>query len=76
MVALVDESTGIFTAHTKEEMIGIEASTVLDESVLNRAYQGFTEYDNKDAYLLGTMIDFMVPVFLVFFIFIIISQMK
>ncbi len=42
---------GVFIAHSDIEMIGHEAAEVLDESVLNGNYEGFTEYDRKSAYV-------------------------
>lgn len=53
MVAVVDNETGEFTAHTNEEMVGEKASNYLDEGVLGRDYEGYTSYDGSSVYVSG-----------------------
>lgn len=50
-VALVDEDSGEFVAHTRSKMIGQTASNYLSESVLGRDYGGFTNYNGTEVYL-------------------------
>ena len=46
----VDKETGVITAHTNPDMIGFEAKTLIDESILGHKFEGFTTYEGKYSY--------------------------
>ena len=50
-VALVDEDSGKFIAHTRAKMIGQTAANYLSETVLGRDFGGFTNYNGAEVYL-------------------------
>lgn len=56
-VAVVDNETGLFTAHTNESMVGETAANYLDPNVLGRNYEGYTAYADDDAYVSAVSTD-------------------
>ncbi len=57
LIALVDNETGLFNAHTDKNMIGTNASYVLSESVLGRQFKGVVSYDRREAYMVGSLME-------------------
>ena len=59
MAAVVDNHTGLFTAHTDPSMIGEEAASYLSPEVIGRNFDGFTTYAGKmtDVYVSGVSSD-------------------
>ncbi len=51
MAAVVNKESGLFIAHSDITQIGHEAKGYLDEDVLNRNYEGFTEYGGESVYV-------------------------
>lgn len=53
VVAVVDEKTDTFAAHTDSSKIGESALDYLDESVLGRDFEGYTWYNGAYVYVSG-----------------------
>ena len=51
MVALADEVSGRFVAHTDPGMIGEPVSSVMKDTFLGNSFEGFANYDGKNVYL-------------------------
>lgn len=57
IVAVVDNETGKFAAHTTGAMVGEAAENYLDKGVLGRDFEGYTTYDGREVYVSGISSD-------------------
>lgn len=57
LVAVVDDATGEFTAHSDEELVGQKAENYIDAGLIGRNYEGYSTYDGTRAYVSGVSSD-------------------
>ena len=50
-VAVIDDESGVFIAHSDKDTIGLEAQYFLSEEAYGNDYEGFTEYDGQNMYV-------------------------
>lgn len=57
MVAVVDDETGEFLAHSNKEYIGQKAESYIDASIIGRNFEGYAAYDATNMYISGVSSD-------------------
>ena len=65
-VAVVNDETGIFIAHTDQKKIGHDAEDYITKDAYGKDYAGFTTYDGREMYASGVSSDgksllYMIP---------------